>query len=1168
MAVDLRIPITAEAETRKGFRTAEKQVDLFGRNVTASFGKIGAGLGVAFGLREIGQAAISAFNDIDKAQKLLVRETGATGDALKRLQSDTRTVFTGVPESMTEVAGAVSQVSRLFNISGAELRSLTNLTLDFGRVTGTDGVRSVNRIAGAMRLFGVEASQADEVMGDIVRASQRFAVASEDVITGLEGYAGSFAGLGFNLEESIGLMAQFQRAGVPIQKIGEGLAQFIPNVLKSGRDVRSEFTRWIDLFSQGEEGVFDFTEAVKFFGAESINALIEAAPHLDLTDTLGKNVGLVGQLADDSLTVADRFAIVGNQVQAALIPVFEDLVPLLEGMAEVAGEFVQTWQEQGLGSALSGVLLPTLKDIAAAIFNAEGAAGLLVDALLLVGGVKVILGISNVIGQIAALRAAQAGAAAAMAGQGGMLAALAGVNPLVAGIGAAALAGILTVKYWDEITDAVEGFAEALGGALQDIGVLPDRVTVSAPDVHDPSVAGGRFGGTIRAQREAQEAEEAAATALRAAATSLIDLQLFNQGQITATATARQQEARQAEEAADALRQFEQAVQLSRQALLDELALRNLADPLTPVGQLEAFLNQDEFAKTEEGFKQFREGLAQASDAAMTTFEGFQTVELARLQALLAGIDPAEEGAAAAVAAVQAEIDGLFDRWLVDLFGPDAARIIAAVNGVTNAVNKLEVVQLVGGALTGFGPGATGDGGRTTETETELEAQRRRRAEEQQRLRVDAQAWADSVASSIASQPGGPGFSLGNLLPSGGGPGPEGTARTLTNLFGGGSEARRVAQALTGTGPNQGRFLPGGGFGGGGGLDGGATTGREAQTNRALRVLSGESVGSAGAGAARAVGLGGTQFGALGGSPAAAAQFARAVGLSPEGFRGLAAGAGGGSLAAALLGGRGGGGGIGGLGATVGPNISLASAILQGAAVSGDAIQQVAAAAAAADGGTASQIAQALGIGGGGVGGNIGNALGILGGLGGVGMSGLNPAGALLEGVGEAGRSFADVAGTVAAIATGAGLAGTLGAAAAGAGLAGYLGISSAAAGTALATGGVSAALGGGAAVGTGTLLGISALAAAPIVGLGALGAITGYGIYSGFAHGLNISEADIHDPSRFGGRFRSLRQTPDLAGTTVNNYYPAGTDPGQITGGNTRASQLGFQQQAGRFRR
>ena len=94
----------------------------------------------------------------------------------------------------------------------------------------------------------------------------------------------------------------------------------------------------------------------------------------------------------------------------------------------------------------------------------------------------------------------------------------------------------------------------------------------------------------------------------------------------------------------------------------------------TPVGQLEAFLNQDEFAKTEEGFKQFREGLAQASDAAMTTFEGFQTVELARLQTLLAGIDPAEEGAAAAVAAVQAEIDGLFDRWLVGPVRPRPPR--------------------------------------------------------------------------------------------------------------------------------------------------------------------------------------------------------------------------------------------------------------------------------------------------------------------------------------------------------------------------------------------------------------------------------------------------------------------------------------------------------------
>ena len=510
----LTIDIDTQArDVKRGIADANRQIDLFSKGTLRSFGKLGGALGVTLGLKQIGSAAISAFKDIDAAQRTLTRELGASGEELKRLENSTRDVFSGVPESMTEVAGAVAEVSKLFGAQGQQLQNLTTLTLDFGRVTGTDGVRSVNRIAGAMRLFGVSVSETDETLSDIIKASREFSVSTDTLVSGLEQYAGTFAALGFNLEESISLMGQFQRAGVPITKIGEGLAQFIPNVLKSGRDVRTEFERWIGLFAQGEEGVYDFNEAVKFFGAESINALIEAAPHLDLSETLGRNKGLLSDVARESLTVGQRFEIVGNQVQEALIPVFEQLAPVLEEAAEVAGEFIRTWQTRGLGDAISGVLLPTLKDIATAVWDAEGAVGLLTHALIGLGAVKVTKSIAVTIAQIVELATATGHAADAAGGAKGLTPALGRIGAKVGIIGGLTVGGILAVKHWDDITKAmqragnefddwIERAAEEDDGILGGFAKLADNITNTLAGAED-AVRRATGGGDTRSRSEA-----------------------------------------------------------------------------------------------------------------------------------------------------------------------------------------------------------------------------------------------------------------------------------------------------------------------------------------------------------------------------------------------------------------------------------------------------------------------------------------------------------------------------------------------------------------------------------------------------------------------------------------------------------------------------------------
>ena len=357
-----------------------------------------------------------------------------------------------------------------------------------------------------------------------------------------------------------------------------------------------------------------------------------------------------------------------------------------------------------------------------------------------------------------------------------------------------------------------------------------------------------------------------------------------------------------------------------------------------------------------------------------------------------------------------------------------------------------------------------------------------------------------------------------------------------------------MAQALTGTGPSGGLGIRFAGGPGGGGLDGGATTGREAQTNRALRVLSGETVGSAGAGAARAVGLGGTPFGSLGGSPRAAAQFAQAVGLSPGGFQGLA----GAVLGQSARGGRwwshrcrirGQGRGL--FAGLTGTSAEAARAAIRTGLTAAAAVQAATT--------------------------NPFNFIGAGGGTSPVIMPEDTGGESLLE---RLGRGATDVLGQVVAagdvVARETGPGGAIGL---GGGIGGLLGAFG-------GFGSLAAGLfGSGAGTSVPALTGLTgAWGPLAFLGAGGVGAAAGA---VGIAGGAGIVAGTIIQGlfgggvlGNFGpgeGTIRNLAQQvrnprTNQPTSTVNNFYPAGTDPGQITGGQLRQQQLGFQQRAGRF--
>ena len=356
MAVGLSVNIDSSAKgLTRGFRGAERDIEIFGKTVSGKLAKAFrlGGLGLTAGFAAGAAGITSLIKDIDAANKILVTSTGATGQALRDLEMDVRAVARTVPQGSAEIAGMVGEVNRLFDVSGQAGQELTKLGLDFARLTGVEGASALNSVAGAMKLFGLEAEDTSEVLGDILKASQEYGAESDKLIRGLSEYGPTFSAMGLSIEEVTLVLSQFSRAGVEVSRLGEPLRQFVRNVAKEGGDAREEFLRLIEVFSDGAHTAQEYEQALKLLGSEGINAFVAGARNIDLSAELGLNKDLVADLGEEALTVGDRFQIVGNQIETAFIPLAESMIPVIEGLADATAEFVETWTDEGLTAAIN-----------------------------------------------------------------------------------------------------------------------------------------------------------------------------------------------------------------------------------------------------------------------------------------------------------------------------------------------------------------------------------------------------------------------------------------------------------------------------------------------------------------------------------------------------------------------------------------------------------------------------------------------------------------------------------------------------------------------------------------------------------------------------------------------------------------------------------------------
>jgi len=319
--IDVALSANAK-EFKKQLDKAEQDVGKFSKGASKAFSALkGAGIGIAVGL---GAAFVKAGLDFEAMEVILIKGTGATGDALEDLKTQTSDVLRTVPETAEVVAGAIADVNTFFGATGDQLEDTTGLFLDFARVASMDVGDAIARVDAQMTQFNVPLEESDELLGDLLRISQATGAPMDNLLGQMEKFGPIFATASFSGEETAAMFGMLEQSGVDVTKLGPSLEKFFGDVAEAGGDPRQAFEDMVEQIANADtetQALALASEAFGTAGARMTSAIRDGGLELEtFGGLLGDGVGLVGEQAAATETLSDKFAILKNDLMTRLGP--------------------------------------------------------------------------------------------------------------------------------------------------------------------------------------------------------------------------------------------------------------------------------------------------------------------------------------------------------------------------------------------------------------------------------------------------------------------------------------------------------------------------------------------------------------------------------------------------------------------------------------------------------------------------------------------------------------------------------------------------------------------------------------------------------------------------------------------------------------------------------
>jgi len=166
-------------------------------------------------------ATIAAGTAVDGYYDTIQSKTGLTGEALAGLQQSFKNVGKTSSQDLGGIADTISILYQRLGVTGAPLEQLTKQIADLQQVTGVSA--DLDNLTRTLSAFNIPTEGASAALDKLFSASQQSGVEFNRLTSLAVTQSAAFGELGFTFDETIALLAQFEKSGVNTETVLAGL---------------------------------------------------------------------------------------------------------------------------------------------------------------------------------------------------------------------------------------------------------------------------------------------------------------------------------------------------------------------------------------------------------------------------------------------------------------------------------------------------------------------------------------------------------------------------------------------------------------------------------------------------------------------------------------------------------------------------------------------------------------------------------------------------------------------------------------------------------------------------------------------------------------------------------------------------------------------------------
>lgn len=319
---------------------------------------VGTGLEKAGSVLNKGSAAaaavlagsVASFKDLDNGYDIIVKKTGATEDAFDSLKATADEIFSGSVFDMSDIGAAIGEVNTRFGYTGDVLKSAAEQYLQFAKVNDADVADSVGKTARIMTAWNLSAESLPDLLGMITAKGQETGVAVSALMDKVLDNNAIFKEMGLSLEESISLMAQFEKNGINDSTALAALKTSVKNATKEGKSLSEALAESVSDIKNATTDTEALQKATELFGtkgaAEMATAIREGRIDFDklsgsmteYKDTVKNTYTATLDPLEESKQVLNNLKLAGADLAATALkegkPLIDDVVKGIKGATD------------------------------------------------------------------------------------------------------------------------------------------------------------------------------------------------------------------------------------------------------------------------------------------------------------------------------------------------------------------------------------------------------------------------------------------------------------------------------------------------------------------------------------------------------------------------------------------------------------------------------------------------------------------------------------------------------------------------------------------------------------------------------------------------------------------------------------------------------------------